>query len=160
LWKDCKAHLLRALSLVEFFLVNFSVKYCILCDDLERGPHVASLGKSSTICNLSVIISVIVKPSKICICKTVHKKKKVSFIQSRGFFAYPFVDLHVSPRGHFFFRNCLVGATVSLRVLLKPHNTNKEETFKGKKESDIKGNQELSSLGKKESCSLDNKKSL
>ena len=30
------------------------------------------------------------------------KKKKVSFIQSRGFFAYPFVDLHVSPRGHFF----------------------------------------------------------
>ena len=30
------------------------------------------------------------------------KKKKISFIQSRGFFAYPFVDLHVSPRGHFF----------------------------------------------------------
>ena len=35
---------------------------------MGRGPHVASLGKSST----------------------------------RGFFAYPFVDLHVSPRGHFF----------------------------------------------------------
>ena len=71
-----------------------------MCDDLERGPHVASLGKSITICNLSVKISVIVKPSKFVYVRQL--KKKVSFIQSRGFFAYPFVDLHVSPRGHFF----------------------------------------------------------
>ena len=73
-----------------------------MCDDLERGPHVASLGKSSTICNLSLIITVIVKPSKICICKTVQKKKKNFFHTISRFFRLPFCRLaRVAPRPFF-----------------------------------------------------------
>ena len=68
---------------------------------MGRGPHVASLGKSSTICNLSLIISVIVKPSKICICKTVQKKKSFFHTISR-FFRLPFCRLaRVAPRPFF-----------------------------------------------------------
>ena len=69
-----------------------------MCDDLERDPHVASLGKSSTICNLSVIFVLIVKPSEIVYVRQFSKKKKISCIQSRALF----VIFHVSPRGHFF----------------------------------------------------------
>jgi hypothetical protein len=122
---------------------------------------VASLGKSSTICNLSVVFVLIVKPSEIVYVRQFSKKKKNFLHTISRLFAHPFfVVFHVSPRGHFFFRNCLVGATVSLRVPIKPRSTNKEEIFKGKKELGSKGNKELCSSGKKELCSLDNKKSL
>ena len=56
-----------------------------MCDDLERDPHVASLGKSSTICNLSVIFVLIVKPSEIVYVRQFSKKKNFLHTISRRF---------------------------------------------------------------------------